>query len=305
MGIWLLLLVLWCTGASQACAQQEEKHPAETQDTIPAAQMKRDRKTASGHARKKRIEEVKDSIAERTRQQADSILAAKKAAKGDTLALDSVLPEAKGDTLVLDSVQLKAMADSLSLDSTRLSALSDSLLQAVLAKRKQQAFRPDPIRSMWLGLVFPGGGQIYNRKYWKLPIFYGGFLGCAYALTWNGQMLRDYSQAYLDIMDDDPNTKSYEQMLPLGYGISGKEERFKEIFKNKKNYFRKYRDMSIFAFAGVYLLAVIDAYVDAELSSFDISPDLSMRLEPTLLAPCGTGMRHLQAAPGIQCSLTF
>lgn len=305
MGIWLLLLVLWCTGASQACAQQEEKHPAETQDTIPAAQMKRDRKTASGHARKKRIEEVKDSIAERTRQQADSILAAKKTAKGDTLALDSVLPEAKGDTLVLDSVQLKAMADSLSLDSTRLSALSDSLLQAVLAKRKQQAFRPDPIRSMWLGLVFPGGGQIYNRKYWKLPIFYGGFLGCAYALTWNGQMLRDYSQAYLDIMDDDPNTKSYEQMLPLGYDISGKEERFKEIFKNKKNYFRKYRDMSIFAFAGVYLLAVIDAYVDAELSSFDISPDLSMRLEPTLLAPCGTGMRHLQAAPGIQCSLTF
>ena len=305
MGIWLLLLVLWCTGASQAYAQQEEKHPAETQDTIPAAQMKRDRKTASGHARKKRIEEVKDSIAERTRQQADSILAAKKAAKGDTLALDSVLPEAKGDTLVLDSVQLKAMADSLSLDSTRLSALSDSLLQAVLAKRKQQAFRPDPIRSMWLGLVFPGGGQIYNRKYWKLPIFYGGFLGCAYALTWNGQMLRDYSQAYLDIMDDDPNTKSYEQMLPLGYDISGKEERFKEIFKNKKNYFRKYRDMSIFAFAGVYLLAVIDAYVDAELSSFDISPDLSMRLEPTLLAPCGTGMRHLQAAPGIQCSLTF
>ena len=291
MGIWLLLLVLWCTGASQAYAQQEEKHPAETQDTIPAAQMKRDRKTASGHARKKRIEEVKDSIAERTRQQADSILAAKKAAKGDTLALDSV--------------QLKAMADSLSLDSTRLSALSDSLLQAVLAKRKQQAFRPDPIRSMWLGLVFPGGGQIYNRKYWKLPIFYGGFLGCAYALTWNGQMLRDYSQAYLDIMDDDPNTKSYEQMLPLGYDISGKEERFKEIFKNKKNYFRKYRDMSIFAFAGVYLLAVIDAYVDAELSSFDISPDLSMRLEPTLLAPCGTGMRHLQAAPGIQCSLTF
>ena len=291
MGIWLLLLVLWCTGASQACAQQEEKYPAETQDTIPAAQMKRDRKTASGHARKKRIEEVKDSIAERTRQQADSILAAKKAAKGDTL--------------ILDSVQLKAMADSLSLDSTRLSALSDSLLQAVLAKRKQQAFRPDPIRSMWLGLVFPGGGQIYNRKYWKLPIFYGGFLGCAYALTWNGQMLRDYSQAYLDIMDDDPNTKSYEQMLPLGYDISGKEERFKEIFKNKKNYFRKYRDMSIFAFAGVYLLAVIDAYVDAELSSFDISPDLSMRLEPTLLAPCGTGMRHLQAAPGIQCSLTF
>ena len=75
-------------------------------------------------------------------------------------------------------------------------------------------------------------------------------------------MLKDYSQAYLDIMDSDPNTKSYEKMLPMGYDITGKEDRFKEIFKNKKNHFRRFRDLSIFAFAGVYLLSVVDAYVE-------------------------------------------
>ena len=158
----------------------------------------------------------------------------------------------------------------------------DSLAAAAVEAMRPKTFKPNPIRSQWVALVLPGGGQIYNRKYWKLPIIYGGFLGCAYALTWNSQMLRDYSQAYLDIMDSDPETKSYEKMLPLGYDISGREDKFKEIFKNKKNYYRRYRDMSILAFALVYVIGVIDAYVDAELSTFDISPDLSMRMTPAL-----------------------
>ncbi len=168
------------------------------------------------------------------------------------------------------------------------------------AATSKPAFVPDPIRAMWLGLVLPGGGQIYNRKYWKLPIIYGGFLGCAYALTWNNQMLRDYSQAYLDIMDDDPNTKSYEKMLPMGYNISGREDQFKEIFKNKKNYYRKYRDMSIFAFAAVYIVAVIDAYVDAELSTFDISQDLSMKMAPTVITTHPASGQKLASQPNGQ-----
>lgn len=194
--------------------------------------------------------------------------------------------------------------DTLVINTEDLRAVTDSLLQKEFF-RGPQKFQPDPIRAMWLALAFPGGGQIYNRKYWKLPIFYGGFLGCAYALTWNGQMLRDYSQAYLDIMDNDPNTKSYEEMLPLGYNISGKEERFKTIFKNKKNYFRKYRDLSIFAFAGVYLISVIDAYVDAQLSSFDISKDLSLRLEPTFFETERTSCRNYKVATGLACRLNF
>ena len=166
---------------------------------------------------------------------------------------------------------------------TALLTISSNMLKDLRPKRDLANFKPDPIRAMWLGLVLPGAGQLYNRKYWKLPIVYGGFLGCVYALTWNGQMLSDYSQAYLDITDSDPLTKSYEKMLPPNYSIEGKEARFQGIFKSKKDTFRRFRDLSIFAFAGVYLLSVIDAYVDAELSTFDISHDLSLHLQPTII----------------------
>ena len=199
------------------------------------------------------------------------------------------LPTTTPDTLRVGHDILLVEEDALPLDT----GIIDSLLkQGIKLKRDKRLFTPDPIRSMWLALVLPGAGQIYNRKYWKLPIIYGGFLGCAYALTWNNQMLRDYSQAYIDIMDDDPNTKSYENMLPMGYSIEGKESKFKQIFKNKKDHFRKYRDMSIFAFAGVYLISVVDAYVDAELSTFDISPDLSFHFEPAVIDTGVPTMRH-------------
>ena len=145
----------------------------------------------------------------------------------------------------------------------------------------KKIFIPNPTKATWLAVVFPGGGQIYNRKYWKLPIIYGGFAGCAYALSWNGKMYKDYSQAYLDIMDSNPNTKSYEDLLPPNATYN--EEQLKNTLKRRKDMFRRYRDLSIFAFIGVYLISIIDAYVDAELSNFDITPDLSMKVEPTVI----------------------
>ena len=213
----------------------------------------------------------------------------------------SILLAQDREVMLTDSIDRISVVDS-----AHIIAVSDSLLQTSIEKSiKRERFVPDPIRSMWLGLVFPGGGQIYNHKYWKLPIIYGGFLGCVYALTWNSQMLHDYSQAYLDIMDTDPNTKSYEKMLPIGYDITGREERFKNIFKNKKNFFRRNRDLSIFAFAGVYLLAVIDAYVDAELSTFDISTDLSLHVEPTVIQTTSAKTLSSETVPGVRFVLSY
>lgn len=166
-------------------------------------------------------------------------------------------------------------------------------------------FIPNPNKALWLSLVFPGAGQIYNRKYWKLPIIYGGFMGCTYALMWNQMMYRDYSQAYLDIMDDDPNTNSYLDMLPPRYDITGREEQFKNVFKRKKDFYRRYRDLSAFCFVGVYLLSVIDAYVDAQLSVFDISPDLSMKVEPAVIGAPNMLGSNKRAAYGVGCSLSF
>ena len=227
------------------------------------------------------------------------------------LAPCSLLPiQAQEEESVLKKESIKTAVeavepDSLVVDTASLLTISDNLMKGIRPHRDLKNFKPDPIRSMWLGLVFPGAGQFYNRKYWKLPIVYGGFLGCVYALTWNGQMYSDYSQAYLDIMDRDPNTKSYEKMLPPRYDITGKEERFKGIFKSKKDTFRRFRDLSIFAFGGVYLLSVIDAYVDAELSTFDISHDLSLEIQPTIIETGRIDMQNRSTTPGIQCVLNF
>ena len=213
------------------------------------------------------------------------------------------------DLAVMDSV---AILDSKALLGDSVAVEGDStsvmLLQGkkIKPKRDWTTWKPNPQRALWLALVLPGAGQIYNRKYWKLPIIYGGFMGCIYALTWNNMMYKDYSQAYLDIMDDDPGTASYNKFLHLGVQInSSNEERYKSIFKSRKDKYRRWRDMSFFVMIGVYALSVIDAYVDAELSEFDISKDLSLKVSPVVM-PNHSGGNPLQAQTlGVNCSLNF
>lgn len=228
---------------------------------------------------------------------------------------DSVTLSSLGEEL--DSMQRVLLAqakdslariDSLMLDTTisvgRL--MADSVYAAPPIKK---VFIPDPKKSLWFAIAFPGGGQIYNRKYWKLPIVYGGFLGCYYALSWNNNMYRDYSQAYIDIMDDDPKTNSYESWLPPSYDVKSNMEHLKDVFRRKKDFYRRYRDMSFYCLLAVYALSIIDAYVDAELSSFDISPDLSLKVKPSVF---NDGNRYMASKNplknnsfGLQCSIDF
>ncbi len=218
----------------------------------------------------------------------------------------------KKDTTVINSEVLPP--DSIAMHNSReLEKLKAPIDTAALVKRSdsvpadkrviKKTFIPDSRKAVWVALVIPGGGQIYNRKYWKLPIIYGGFMGCAYALNWNNKMYKDYSQAYLDIMDDDANTNSFNDFLPPNYNITGQEDRFKEIFRKRKDIYRRQRDLSIFAFIGVYLLSVIDAYVDAELSDFDISKDIGMKIEPAIFNNDRKGNNF--NAVGLQCSIKF
>ena len=181
------------------------------------------------------------------------------------------------------------------------------------AKRDWATWKPNPKRAMWLAIVFPGAGQIYNRKYWKLPIIYGGFVGCAYAMRWNNQMYSDYSRAYIDISDNDPNTKSYESFFKFGRTLDDSNlERWKTTFKSRKDRFRRWRDLSFFCMLGVYGLSIIDAYVDASLSEFDISDDLSLHVEPGFVGNSKTEfLRKMETNPfstigiGVNASLTF
>ena len=182
---------------------------------------------------------------------------------------------------------------------------TDTLPQAADVKR----WIPDPAKATWMALVIPGGGQIYNRKFWKLPIFYGGFAGCAYALTWNGNMYRDYSNAYRDAVNGNWNSSSITDLLPPGYTGSISHSQLTETLRRRKDMYRRYRDLSIFAFIGVYLLSVVDAYVDAELSNFDIGPDLSMKVEPAVIdgnTRRGSAVSlNSERAVGVQCSFRF
>lgn len=173
-------------------------------------------------------------------------------------------------------------------------------------KRDWTTWRPNAKRALWLALVIPGGGQIYNRKYWKLPIFYGGFVGCIYAITWNNQMYHDYAQAYMDIMDNNPETKSYEQFLHFGNQVTDENKsRYQELFRKRKNRFRRWRDLASFVTIAVYAVSVIDAYVDASLSDFDISPDLSLHIAPRVMND-GMSANPLQSsAIGLGVGLRF
>lgn len=212
-------------------------------------------------------------------------------------------------TLLNNSVNTDSLT-TLAGDTARINRIIEQN-QDIIATGIETAKRhwiPEPQKALWMALVFPGAGQIYNRKYWKLPIFYGGFLGCVYALSWNNTMYRDYSQAYIDIMDSDPNTKSYMNFIPASYDVNANMDRLKELFRRKKDFYRRYRDLSMFCMIGVYLLSVVDAYVDAELSSFDISKDISLKVKPTIINDrqrfmAGSGING--SSYGVQCSFNF
>ena len=212
--------------------------------------------------------------------------------------------DAKSFEIKADSSRIEAAADS-TVRSVMLAA--DSLPKPAQIKME---FKPDPKKAVLIALV-PGLGHIYNRKFWKLPIVYGGLMGCMYAVTWNNRNYQDYSTAYKDIMMDaeEPNRPveefhtSWQDFLGVGYDPKEwvTNTNFQTQLKNRKDYYRRYRDLSIIITVGVYALSIIDAYVDAQLFDFDISPDLSMHWEPSVTPQTAYSSRSY----GLNCSIKF
>lgn len=223
------------------------------------------------------------------------------ALKADTL---DALAKATADSIANENKK-KMLELTASPDIKQEKDPTDSLSREL--KRKQWV--PNPTKATWLALVIPGGGQIYNRKYWKLPIVYGGFAGCAYALTWNGKMYKDYQAAYVDAVNEKWDSSSITDLLPPGYIDRVSHSQITETLRKRKDTYRRWRDLSIFAFIGVYLISVVDAYVDAELSNFDIGPDLSMKVKPTLINNQTGGYYNpatlKDKSVGVQCSFRF
>lgn len=166
----------------------------------------------------------------------------------------------------------------------------------------KKIFNPQPERAVWLSALCPGLGQIYNRRYWKLPIIVGGFMGLGYATSWNNTQYQDYTQGYRDLLDADPNTKSYMNFFPPTTTEDQLDKTWLEnILRSRKDYYRRNRDLCIICVVGLYLLCMLDAYVDASMAHFDISPSLSMDVAPSLILD-RSGSRP---AAGMTWALTF
>ncbi len=146
-------------------------------------------------------------------------------------------------------------------------------------------YNPVPAKAVWYAALFPGGGQIYNRKYWKLPIIYGGYLGLIYGYRWNQKYYRTYANAYRDLVLNSPNA-SYLDFLPPNYNVEARRSYLESAFKRKRNTYRNYRDYCLVGMIGIYLVAMVDAYVDASLYHFDVSTDLDANNRPALMVGC-------------------
>lgn len=143
--------------------------------------------------------------------------------------------------------------------------------------------------------VLPGLGQIYNKKYWKLPILYGGIAALCYSIHFNGKYYDIYRNAYRDFIIGDPNNTSYRKIISEKTTLSFEDVEnngryaswFQNVLKNKKDYYRRYRDLSYFGLIGVYVIQMVDAAVDAHFFKFDVNDDLSLQWQPTVVPDNG------------------
>lgn len=134
---------------------------------------------------------------------------------------------------------------------------------------KSYATRYDPRKALLYAAVFPGAGQAYTKKYWKIPLIYGGMGVLGYAIDFYQKGYTKYKLELFTLIDD-PS---------LGTSGSGFTEAQLRTIVNKA---RRERDFMIIIMGLVYVLQIVDAHVDAHLKEFDLNPNLQVRFEPIL-----------------------
>ncbi len=146
-----------------------------------------------------------------------------------------------------------------------------------------------------MAVVFPGLGQIYNRKYWKIPLVYAGFGGLIYSVRYNSSNYTTYMKAYQDFTDNIPETQSYLVLIPADPSTydpvlypetynPATASYYQDGLLRMVDYYKRYRDLSYIGIAGWYLLSILDANVDASLFSYDISSNLNIAVFPVQVA---------------------
>lgn len=164
-----------------------------------------------------------------------------------------------------------------------------------------------------LAVAFPGLGQIYNRKYLKVPAVYLGFGALIYFVGFNSSHYNTYMKAYQDFTDAIPETNSYINVIPVtvdpssydpvlypGTYIPANAQYYRDGMLRMVDYYRRYRDLSYIGIAVWYLISIADANVDASLFNFDVSKNLDVAAYPVLMPSTGTF-----AGAGLNLRVTF
>jgi hypothetical protein len=162
----------------------------------------------------------------------------------------------------------------------------------VVASKTKKTRKYLPMKATMLSAALPGSGQIYNRKYWKIPLVYAGFGGIGYAVVFNSTQYNKYTKAYQDFTDKVPETQSYLFLIrgvdpskydPVLYPDSYTLQDYswvKDGLLRQIDYFKKYRDLSIMGIAAWYLISIIDANVDASLADYEIGDNINLTFAP-------------------------
>lgn len=157
---------------------------------------------------------------------------------------------------------------------------------------KEKAIIPgdhSPAKAAMLSSVFPGLGQIYNKKYLKVGLVYAALGAASYAIVWNQDQYKIYERAFYSQIDDDQTNDQFDGVYD--------ERQLIEL----QNFYRQQRDLSIILGALAYGLQILDAYVDAHLMYYDVSDDLSLRWEPAVI----NNQANMPSAVGLGITLSF
>lgn len=181
---------------------------------------------------------------------------------------------AAGSLLAQDSTRVAADTVIIESRDTVVEAGPDTVAIASYARRYS------PRKAILYAAILPGLGQVYNKKYWKLPLVYGGF----YAIGYHINLYNNYYTEY----------KGY-LFYNLEHGLRGDNDENPEIelttrqLRTIVDKSRRERDFMIILMGGMYILQMVDAHVDAHLKEFDLNPRLQVSIEPTIDQNVWTG----------------
>lgn len=182
------------------------------------------------------------------------------------------------DSLQKRFSQLATALDTLRPDTLKKAqVLKDSLTKALV---KKPIPKLNPRKAAYYSLMFPGLGQAYNKQYWKMPFVYAGFGTVVYFMRYYNIRYQDFLQPYIASYD----LTSGKQLRTEAevYIRSQRQTRILTIdqITKVKDIYRRYRDLNIILLTGVWALAAVEANVSAHLITFDMSEDISFRLQP-------------------------